>query len=65
MAARLEDLYCFRYTSSSEDIPKQAGWSFFDLQAEYQRMKVPNDEWSLTLLNQDYEVIINITTQII
>nr|XP_018898437.1 PREDICTED: myotubularin-related protein 6 isoform X1 [Bemisia tabaci] len=54
--ARLEDLYCFRYTSSSEDIPKQAGWSFFDLQAEYQRMKVPNDEWSLTLLNQDYEL---------
>ncbi|KAJ9580043.1 hypothetical protein L9F63_004336, partial [Diploptera punctata] len=51
----IEDLYCFHYTSSTEDIPKPAGWNFFDLQSEYQRMRVPNDQWSLTLLNKDYE----------
>uniref|UniRef100_A0A224X8Q9 phosphatidylinositol-3,5-bisphosphate 3-phosphatase n=1 Tax=Panstrongylus lignarius TaxID=156445 RepID=A0A224X8Q9_9HEMI len=52
----IQELYCFRYTSSSEAIPKTAGWNFFDLQAEYQRMKVPNEHWCLTLLNQDYEL---------
>lgn len=52
----IEDLYCFHYTSSTEDIPKPAGWNFFDLQSEYQRMRVPNDQWSLTLLNKDYEL---------
>jgi hypothetical protein len=54
----IEDLYCFHYTSSTEDIPKPAGWNFFDLQSEYQRMRVPSDQWSLTLLNKDYEVCI-------
>lgn len=52
----IEDLYCFHYTSSTEDIPKPAGWNFFDLQSEYQRMRVPSDRWSLTLLNKDYEL---------
>lgn len=52
----IDDLYCFHYTSSTEDIPKHAGWSFFDLQSEFQRMRVPNDHWSLTLLNKEYEL---------
>ncbi|XP_039294729.1 myotubularin-related protein 6 isoform X1 [Nilaparvata lugens] len=52
----IEDLYCFYYTSSTEDIPKTAGWNFFDLQSEFQRMKVPNEQWSLTLLNEKYEI---------
>lgn len=52
----IEELYCFKYTSSSEEIPKTAGWNFFDLQAEFQRMRVPNDQWSLTNLNKDYEL---------
>lgn len=50
----LEDLYCFSYTT--DEIPKNVGWNFFDLQSEYQRMGVPNDQWSLTKLNEDYEV---------
>ncbi|PSN42829.1 Myotubularin-related protein 8 [Blattella germanica] len=53
---QIEALYCFHYTSSTEDIPKPAGWNFFDLQSEYQRMGVPSDQWSLTLLNKDYEL---------
>lgn len=51
----LEDLYCFSYTT--DEIPKNVGWNFFDLQSEYQRMGVPNDQWSLTKLNEDYEVL--------
>lgn len=54
--SNVEDLYCFNYTSSAEEIPKPAGWNFFDLQSEYQRMGVPNDQWSLTTLNENYEV---------
>uniref|UniRef100_A0A0A9W4V3 phosphatidylinositol-3,5-bisphosphate 3-phosphatase n=1 Tax=Lygus hesperus TaxID=30085 RepID=A0A0A9W4V3_LYGHE len=54
--AQAEDLYCYRYTCASEDIPKSAGWNFFDIQAEFQRMRVPNDQWALTLLNQNYEL---------
>lgn len=52
----VEDLYCFTYSSSVDDIPKSAGWNFFDLQSEYQRMGIPNDQWCLTMLNKDYEV---------
>lgn len=53
---QLEDLYCFNYTASSEDVPKHVGWDFFNFQSEYQRIRVPNESWSLTLLNKDYEV---------
>lgn len=54
--SNIQDLYCFQYTSSNEDIPKQAGWNFFDLQSEYQRMGVPNDQWASTNLNKDYDL---------
>lgn len=52
----IESLYCFVCKSIPENIPKKVGWNFFDLQAEYQRMQVPNEEWCLTKLNKDYEV---------
>ncbi|XP_046395380.1 myotubularin-related protein 6 isoform X1 [Ischnura elegans] len=52
----IEDLYCFSYKPSNDDVPKGAGWNFFDFQTEFQRMRVPNDAWSLTLLNKDYEL---------
>lgn len=54
--SNIDDLYSFHYTSSSEDMPRNAGWHFFDLQAEYQRMGIPNDQWTCTNLNQEYEV---------
>lgn len=53
----MEHLYCFTYTCNTEEIPKTAGWNFFDLQAEYQRIGVPNDQWTLTTVNKDYEVL--------
>ncbi|XP_059484789.1 myotubularin-related protein 6 isoform X1 [Neocloeon triangulifer] len=53
---QIEELYCFDYTASTEEVAKHVGWSFFDLQAEFQRMRVPNEAWSLTLLNKDHEL---------
>jgi len=51
----LNDLYAFHYTAP--DIPdKQTGWNFFDLQSEYLRMGVPNENWTLSNINKDYEV---------
>lgn len=54
--SNVEGLYCFTYTSSFEYIEKSEGWNYFDLDAEYQRMGVPNDHWCLTTLNEEYEV---------
>ncbi|KAK5644181.1 hypothetical protein RI129_008026 [Pyrocoelia pectoralis] len=54
--SNVEDLYCFQYTASFEDIPKTSGWNAFDLKSEYKRMGVPNDHWCLTMLNKDYEL---------
>lgn len=51
----IQSLYCFQYTSSSEDLVKSAGWDFFKLENEYRRMRVPNTEWQLTTMNKDYE----------
>ncbi|KAK4887660.1 hypothetical protein RN001_003931 [Aquatica leii] len=54
--SNVEDLYCFQYSSSVEDIPKTSGWNFFELKSEFKRMGVPNDHWCLTMLNKDYEL---------
>ncbi|KAI8440778.1 hypothetical protein MSG28_009106, partial [Choristoneura fumiferana] len=42
--AEIEELYCFHYKSTPEDLPKSAGWNFFDVQTEFQRMNVPNEQ---------------------
>lgn len=53
----IDELYCFTYSSPVEDIPKTEGWDYFNLQTEFQRQGVPNDQWCLTKLNADYEVL--------
>ena len=58
LLVHIEDLYCFHYTSSLEEIPRAAGWSFFDLETEFQRMGVPNGNWTMTNLNKDYQVLL-------
>lgn len=55
-AASLEDLYCFNYQESEDALPQHAGWNFFNVQSEFQRQGVPNEEWSLSYLNTNYEV---------
>ncbi|CAL8081785.1 unnamed protein product [Orchesella dallaii] len=52
----IEALYCFRYSQGIEDLPREAGWSLFDLQTEFERMGVPNETWTMTLLNKEYEL---------
>ncbi|XP_065576033.1 myotubularin-related protein 8-like isoform X3 [Artemia franciscana] len=52
----IEGLYCFHYTPSRSLIRRSLGWYQFDIQAEYQRFGVPNQYWSLTNLNKDYEL---------
>ncbi|VVC24574.1 Protein-tyrosine phosphatase-like,Tyrosine specific protein phosphatases domain,PH domain- [Cinara cedri] len=53
---KIEDLYCFLYKSNSDKLSKSAGWDNFNLEKEYKRMNVPNEFWSLTTLNQDYQL---------
>ena len=54
-AVSLDDLYAFHYTAV--DISQRhVGWNFFDLQSEYLRMGVPNDNWVVSHINKDYEV---------
>lgn len=52
----IENLYCFQYTSSNEELPKATGWDFFSLETEFKRQHVPNDRWTLCNLNKNYEL---------
>jgi len=49
----LQELYAFSYNDPTQ--VKGQGWDFFDLQAEYLRMEVPNDQWKMTELNFNYD----------
>lgn len=49
-------MYCFNYQESEDTLPQHAGWNFFNVQSEFQRQGVPNEEWSLSYLNTNYEV---------
>ncbi|CAG9130462.1 unnamed protein product [Plutella xylostella] len=52
----IDELYCFHYKSTPEDLPKSAGWHYFDMHTEFQRMNVPNEHWVLCTANKDYEL---------
>lgn len=51
----LEDLYAFHF-APSDSSSRPSGWDFFDLQSEYLRMGVPNENWVLSTINKDYEL---------
>lgn len=53
---KLEDLYAFSYSPQSEKLTRSAGWALFDIQSEYARMGLPNDEWCFSTLNKDYQM---------
>ncbi|VVC98139.1 unnamed protein product [Leptidea sinapis] len=40
ISMNIEELYCFNYKSSPDDLPRSAGWNFFNIQTEYQRMNI-------------------------
>lgn len=56
--ARLDELYCFNIKASKDSLPQHAGWNFFNIQSEFLRQGVPNEEWTLSYQNVNYEVII-------
>ena len=58
-SAQIEELYAFQY-QSPDGTPKHLGWDMFDLQSEYMRQGVPNENWTITKLNRDYEVSVKI-----
>lgn len=53
---KTEDLYCFNYKGNTEGLTQETGWNFFSFQDEFSRQGVPNEEWSLSYLNVNYEV---------
>ncbi|KAJ8681848.1 hypothetical protein QAD02_017640 [Eretmocerus hayati] len=56
LPTRTEDLYCFNYKGNGEGLSQELGWNFFGLQEEFQRQGVPNEEWTLSYLNVNYEL---------
>lgn len=56
LIVHIQNLYCFQYTSSNEELPKSTGWDFFSLETEFKRQHVPNDRWTLCNLNETYEL---------
>jgi hypothetical protein len=56
ISENIEDLYCFRYNIGSCEMPKEFGWSFFNIQADFERMNVPPESWTMTTLNKEYDV---------
>ncbi|KAK3099384.1 hypothetical protein FSP39_003635, partial [Pinctada imbricata] len=53
--SNIESLYAFQYSQQDSD-DKSYGWNMYDTQTEYLRMGVPNELWTLTNLNQNYEL---------
>lgn len=56
ISVHIQNLYCFHYTSSNEELSKPTGWEFFTLENEFKRQHVPNDRWTLCNLNKSYEL---------
>ncbi|XKL64032.1 hypothetical protein PGB90_004118 [Kerria lacca] len=52
----IKELHCFECKAVPENIPQSAGWKYYDLRSEYQRMQVPNNDWCITQINKDYEL---------
>lgn len=52
----IQSLYCFHYKPSPDELIKSAGWDFFTLEAEFKRMRIPNDKWTLNNMNKSYEL---------
>ncbi|CAB0035156.1 unnamed protein product [Trichogramma brassicae] len=53
---RIDDIYCFDYKGNNEGLSQEFGWHFFSTQDEFLRQGVPNEEWSLSYLNVNYEL---------
>uniref|UniRef100_A0A3B3QXI5 Myotubularin related protein 6 n=1 Tax=Paramormyrops kingsleyae TaxID=1676925 RepID=A0A3B3QXI5_9TELE len=54
--AYYEELYAFSYNPKQNDQQREEGWQLIDLNAEFERMGVPCDQWQLTDVNREYKV---------
>ncbi|XP_030375361.1 myotubularin-related protein 6 isoform X2 [Scaptodrosophila lebanonensis] len=52
----INKLYCFNYQPAKDDFPQNAGWDYFKLDAEFKRLRVPNDIWTLCTMNEKYDL---------
>ncbi|XP_071951261.1 phosphatidylinositol-3,5-bisphosphate 3-phosphatase MTMR6-like [Antedon mediterranea] len=53
---RLGDLYAFHYKSASIDTPISEGWGIMDMEMEYARMGIPNENWHRSGINDNYHI---------
>jgi myotubularin-related protein 6/7/8 len=53
---KISALYCFNYNPRNEELTKSSGWELFKLENEFKRMRVPNEYWQLTNINENYEL---------
>ncbi|XP_038647032.1 myotubularin-related protein 7b isoform X3 [Scyliorhinus canicula] len=53
---KYEELYCFSFNPKQEKNERERGWNLTDLEAEYNRMGVPNSLWQVSHVNRDYGV---------
>lgn len=50
----LEELYAFRYQPTYDSTID--GWNFYSPEREYARLGVPNAQWQMTKVNENYQV---------
>ncbi|XP_014864362.1 PREDICTED: myotubularin-related protein 7 [Poecilia mexicana] len=53
---RYEELYCFSYKPNVDEEERRRDWAFVDLKADFSRMGLPNAQWKLSPVNQQYKV---------
>ncbi|KAG2457916.1 MTMR8 protein, partial [Polypterus senegalus] len=49
-----EDLYAFLYNPKEGEASRKIGWTTVDVNADFQRMGLPNDYWEITDINATY-----------
>lgn len=53
---KYDSLYAFQYKPNIEGYLRSRGWNLYDSAVEFSRMGVPNEHWTFTDLNKNYEV---------
>ncbi|XP_059820158.1 myotubularin-related protein 6 [Hypanus sabinus] len=53
---RYEDLYAFSFNPKKTEYEREVGWKVINLNDEYCRMGIPNDNWQLTDVNRNYKI---------
>ncbi|VDQ03371.1 unnamed protein product [Trichobilharzia regenti] len=54
--ANVSELPCYRFVPPDCYWPREEGWSMFSLESQYNRFGLPNSFWTLTNVNNNFEV---------